>query len=65
MAIATLLFSGIEIVIFVLKCLNIINMSNKLLLRLNFRYSTVIRLLATVSSIILVKDLETGIILPS
>jgi hypothetical protein len=65
-AIATLLFSGIEIVIFVTKCLNTSNMLRKLKRRTNLRISTVITLLLTLSSLILSQDyLEIGIYLPS
>jgi len=63
---ATLLFSGIEIVIFVCKSINIINMLRESIRRTNFRASTAFNLLITLSSLIpLQENLEIGIILPS
>jgi len=63
---ATLLFSGIEIVIFVCKFINTINMIRKFIRRPNFRASTGINLLITLSSFIpLQGNLEIGIVLPS
>jgi len=63
---ATLLFSGIEIVIFVCKFINTINMLRKFIRRPNFRASTGINLLITLSSLIpLQENLEIGIVLPS
>jgi hypothetical protein len=63
---ATLLFSGIEIVIIVCKFINTINMLRKFIHRLNFRASTVVTLLITLSSLIpLQENLEIGIVLPS
>jgi len=63
---ATLLNSGIEIVIFVCKFINTINMLRKSIRRTNFRASTVITLLITLSSFIpLQENLEIGIVLPS
>jgi hypothetical protein len=62
---ATLLISGIEIVIFVCKFINT-NMLRKFIRRTNFRLSTVLTLLITLSSLIpLQENLETGINLPS
>jgi hypothetical protein len=63
---ATLLISGIEIVIFVCKFINTINMLRKFIRRTNFRASTGINLLITLSSLIpLQENLEIGIFLPS
>jgi hypothetical protein len=63
---ATLLISGIEIVIFVCKFINTIYMLRKFIRRTNFRASTVINLLITLSSLIpLQENLEIGIVLPS
>ena len=63
---ATLLISGIEIVIFVSKFINTINMLRKSIRRTNFRASTVVTLLITLSSLIpLQENLEIGIVLPS
>lgn len=63
---ATLLFSGIEMVIFVLQFINKINMLRKSIRRPNFRASTVVTLLITLSSLIpLQENLEIGIVLPS
>jgi hypothetical protein len=63
---ATLLISGIEIVIFVCKFINKINMLRKSIHRTNFRASTVVTLLITLSSLIpLQENLEIGIGLPS
>jgi hypothetical protein len=63
---ATLLISGIEIVIFVCKFINTINMLRKFIRRINFRASTGINLLITLSSLIPLQDnLEIGIVLPS
>jgi hypothetical protein len=63
---ATLLFSGIEIVIFVLQIINTLNMLRKFIRRPNFRASTGINLLITLSSLIpLQENLEIGIVLPS
>jgi hypothetical protein len=63
---ATLLISGIEIVIFVCKFINTINMLRKSIRRTNFRASTVVMLLITLSSLIpLQENLEIGIVLPS
>jgi len=63
---ATLLISGIEIVIFVYKFINTINMLRKSIRRANFRASTVVTLLITLSSLIpLRENLEIGIVLPS
>jgi len=63
---ATLLISGIEIVIFVCKFINTINMLGKFIRRTNFRASTGINLLITLSSLIpLQENLEIGIVLPS
>ncbi|SIS59978.1 hypothetical protein SAMN05421761_10217 [Belliella pelovolcani] len=63
---ATLLNSGIEIVIFVRKFINTINMLRKFIRRINFRASTVVTLLITLSSLIPLKEnLEIGIVLPS
>jgi len=63
---ATLLSSGIEIVIFVCKIINTINMLRKFIRRTNFRASTGINLLITLSSLIpLQENLEIGIVLPS
>jgi hypothetical protein len=64
-AIATLLFSGIEIVIFVNKFINTINMLKNFKRRSNFKITTVIMLLVTLSSILFKEYLEIGIILPS
>jgi hypothetical protein len=63
---ATLLISGIEIVIFICKFINTINMLRKFILRTNFRVSTGVNLLITLSSLIpLQENLEIGIVLPS
>ncbi len=63
---ATLLNSGIEIVIFVCKFINTINMLRKSIRRTNFKASTVVTLLLTLSSLIpLQENLEIGIVLPS
>ena len=64
---ATLLISGIEIVIFVYKFINTINMLRKFIRRANFRASTGINLLITLSLFIPLKEenLEIGIVLPS
>jgi hypothetical protein len=63
---ATLLISGIEIVIFVCKFINTLNMLRKFIRRTNFRASTGINLLITLSSLIpLQENLEIGIFLPS
>ncbi|MBB5332616.1 hypothetical protein HNP69_000732 [Chryseobacterium koreense] len=63
---ATLLISGIEIVIFVSKFINTINMLRKSIRRTNFRASTVVTLLITLSLLIpLQENLEIGIVLPS
>jgi len=63
---ATLLYSGIEIVIFVLKFINTLNMLRKFIRRPNFKVSTVSKLLITLSSLIpLQENLEIGIVLPS
>jgi len=63
---ATLLNSGIEIVIFVCKFINTINMLRKFIRGTNFRISTVSKLLITLSSLSpLQENLEIGIVLPS
>jgi hypothetical protein len=63
---ATLLNSGIEIIIFVCKFINKINMLRKSIRRTNFRASIVVTLLITLSSLIpLQENLEIGIVLPS
>jgi len=63
---ATLLISGIEIVIFICKFINTINMLRKFIIRTNFRVSTGVNLLITLSSLIpLQENLEIGIVLPS
>jgi len=63
---ATLLSSGIEIVIYVCKLMNIINMLRKFIRRSNSRVTTIIILLITLSSLIPLKNhLEMGIILSS
>jgi hypothetical protein len=63
---ATLLYSGIEIGIFVIKSINIINMLSKLIRRNNFRPSTVFIMLTTLSLLIPLQEyLEIGISLSS
>jgi len=63
---ATLLFSGMEIVIFVLKFINTLDMLRKFILRPNFKTSTVISLLITLSSLIPLQGyLEIGMVFPS
>jgi hypothetical protein len=63
---ATLLNSGIEMVTFVCNFIATINMIRKSIRRTNFKASTVVTLLITLSSLIpLQVNLEIGIVLPS